>query len=163
MAQTVKNLPAMQETWFNPWVGKIPWKREWQPTPAFLPGKSHGQRRLEGKSSCDCKESDMTEQLSMHEWYTGGPWLTIVEDIVVILSSQDWLGGFNKATRNCSKIVSCNCVHAQLLWWCPILRLYGPYTTRLLSLWDSPGKNTGVGFHAILQGIILTQGSKPHL
>ena len=30
----------------NPWVGKIPWKREWQPTPVFLPGKSHGQRSL---------------------------------------------------------------------------------------------------------------------
>ena len=40
----VKNLPAAQETGFSPWVGKIPWKREWQPTPAFLPGKSHGQR-----------------------------------------------------------------------------------------------------------------------
>ena len=31
---------------FNPWVGKIPWRREWQPTPVFLPGESHGQRRL---------------------------------------------------------------------------------------------------------------------
>ena len=33
---------------FNPWVGKIPWRRKWQPTPAFLPGESHGQRSLEG-------------------------------------------------------------------------------------------------------------------
>ena len=30
--------------WFDPWVGKIPWKRAWQPTPVFLPGESHGQR-----------------------------------------------------------------------------------------------------------------------
>ena len=30
----------------DPWVGKIPWRRKWQPTPVFLPGKSHGQRRL---------------------------------------------------------------------------------------------------------------------
>ena len=29
--------------WFDPWVGKIPWRRKWQPTPVFLPGKSHGQ------------------------------------------------------------------------------------------------------------------------
>ena len=29
---------------FNPWVGKIPWRRAWQPTPVFLPGESHGQR-----------------------------------------------------------------------------------------------------------------------
>ena len=31
---------------FNPWVGKIPWRRAWQPTLVFLPGESHGQRRL---------------------------------------------------------------------------------------------------------------------
>ena len=33
---------------FDPWVGKIPWRRKWQPTPVFLPGKSHGQRSLAG-------------------------------------------------------------------------------------------------------------------
>ena len=32
----VKNLPAMQETQFNPWVGKILWRKEWLPTPVFL-------------------------------------------------------------------------------------------------------------------------------
>ena len=31
---------------FHPWVGKIPWRREWQPAPVFLPGESHGQRSL---------------------------------------------------------------------------------------------------------------------
>ena len=46
MAQTVKRLPAMGETGFNSWVGKIPWRRKWQSTPAFLPRKSHGQRNL---------------------------------------------------------------------------------------------------------------------
>jgi len=35
---------------FDPWVRKIPWRREWQPTPVFLPGKSHGQRSLVGYS-----------------------------------------------------------------------------------------------------------------
>ena len=35
---------------FDPWVGKIPWRRAWQPTPVFLPGKSHGQRSLVGYS-----------------------------------------------------------------------------------------------------------------
>ena len=34
----------------NPWVGTIPWRREWQPTPVFLPGESHGQRSLAGYS-----------------------------------------------------------------------------------------------------------------
>ena len=36
---------------FIPWVGKIPWRRKWQPTPVFLPGKSHRQRNLAGYSS----------------------------------------------------------------------------------------------------------------
>ena len=36
--------------WFNPWLGKIAWRRKWQPTPVFLPGKSHGQRNLAGYS-----------------------------------------------------------------------------------------------------------------
>ena len=40
LAQTVKNLPAVQETWVDPWVGKMPWRRAWQPTPVFLPGES---------------------------------------------------------------------------------------------------------------------------
>ena len=33
---------------FDPWFGKISWRRKWQPTSAFLPGKSHGQRSLMG-------------------------------------------------------------------------------------------------------------------
>jgi len=57
----VKNLPAMQETWFDPWVGKIPWRREWLPAPVFLPGEFQGQRSLEGCSSWGHEESDMTE------------------------------------------------------------------------------------------------------
>jgi len=57
MAQTVKNLPAMQETWVpspslipesDPWVRKIPWQREWPLTPIFLLGEFHGQRSLMG-------------------------------------------------------------------------------------------------------------------
>ena len=40
VAQTVKNLPAMQETWVQSLVGKILWRRAWLPTPVFLPGES---------------------------------------------------------------------------------------------------------------------------
>ena len=53
----VKNLPAMLETMFNPWVGKISWRRKWQPTPVFFPGEFHGQRSLAGYSPRGCKES----------------------------------------------------------------------------------------------------------
>ena len=48
---------------FNPWLRKIPWRRKWQPTPVFLPGKFHGQRSLAGYSLWGRKESDMTERL----------------------------------------------------------------------------------------------------
>ena len=53
VALVVKNLPANAgdvECEFNPWVGKILWRREWQPTLVFLPGESHGQRSLSGYS-----------------------------------------------------------------------------------------------------------------
>ena len=46
---------------FDPWVGKIPWRRAWQPTSVFLPGESHGQRSLAGFSPWGLKESDMTK------------------------------------------------------------------------------------------------------
>ena len=64
VAQMVKNLPAMRETWVHPWIAKMAWRRKWQPTPVFLPGESHGQRRLAGYSPWGHKKSDMTERLS---------------------------------------------------------------------------------------------------
>ena len=42
----LKNLPAVQEMWFNSSVGKISCRRKWQPTPEFLPGKSYRPRSL---------------------------------------------------------------------------------------------------------------------
>ena len=60
----VKNLPAMRETGFDPWVGKIPWRRDRLPTPVFLPGESHGQKSLANYSPWGCKDSDMTERLT---------------------------------------------------------------------------------------------------
>ena len=50
----------------DPWVGKIPWRRKWQPTPVFLPGEFHGQRNLTGYSLWGHKELDTTEQLHFH-------------------------------------------------------------------------------------------------
>ena len=48
--------------WVQSWVGKTPWRRKWQPTPVFLPGKAHGQRSLAGYGPWGCKESDTTER-----------------------------------------------------------------------------------------------------
>ena len=56
----------MRKGEFDPCIAKTPWRRAWQPTPVFLPGESCGQRSLGGYSPWVCKESDTTEQLSMH-------------------------------------------------------------------------------------------------
>ena len=49
---------------FDPCVGKIPWRKKWQPTPVFWPGEIHGQRSLAG-GPWGHKELDRTEQLSL--------------------------------------------------------------------------------------------------
>ena len=61
----MKNLPAMQETWVQPWVGKILWRREWLTTPVFLPGEFHGQRCLVNYSPWGHKGLGTSEQLTL--------------------------------------------------------------------------------------------------
>ena len=62
VAGLVKNLPAMWETQVQPLdLEDSPGKREWQPTPVFLPGEFHGQRSMVGYSPWGHKESDWTE------------------------------------------------------------------------------------------------------
>ena len=63
MAQTVKHLPATQETWVQSLGRGDPWRRKWQCTPVLSPGEFHGWRSLVGYSPWGRKESDMTEQL----------------------------------------------------------------------------------------------------
>ena len=70
VAQMVKNLPAIQEIQFNSWVRKIPWRREWLPTPVCLPGEFNGQRSLANYSPWGHKELDTTEQLTDTHTYT---------------------------------------------------------------------------------------------
>ena len=64
VAQTVKNLPEMGETGFEPWVGKIPWRRTLQLISVLLLGESHEQRSLAGDSPWGGRGSDMTEHNS---------------------------------------------------------------------------------------------------
>ena len=62
VAQMVIYLPCGR-LGFNPWLGKILWRREWQPTPVFLSGEFHGQRSLASYSPWGFKESDTAERL----------------------------------------------------------------------------------------------------
>ena len=51
-SSAVKNLPASaRDEGLIPWIRKIPWRRKWQPTPVFMPGKSHGQKEHGGLQS----------------------------------------------------------------------------------------------------------------
>ena len=80
---------------FNPWVGKIPWKRKWQPTPVFLPGKFQGQRNLVGYSWWGRKESDTTERLSMHihigcVWDGQGTWDPLLQCLHLNTPLLNW-------------------------------------------------------------------------
>ena len=65
-SQVTGEEPASQGTrlGFDPWVGKVPWRRERQPTPVLLPRRSHGQRSQAGYSPWGHKESDMNERLN---------------------------------------------------------------------------------------------------
>ena len=60
MVLVVENQPA-KRCRFDPWVGKIPCRREWQPTPVFLPEESHGQRSLAGYGQQGYTGLEMTE------------------------------------------------------------------------------------------------------
>ena len=74
---------------FDPWIGKIPWSRKWQPTPVLLPGVSHGQRSLVGYSPWGHKESDTTERLSFSEpsyledISVNNCWVTLLQNMCV--------------------------------------------------------------------------------
>ena len=69
VALVVKDLPTdAADARFNPWVGKMPWNRKWQPALVFLPGRFHGQRSLAGYSPWSCRKSDITGWLNNKFW-----------------------------------------------------------------------------------------------
>ena len=90
---------------FDPWVGKIPMKKAWQPTPVFLPGKFHGQRSLVGYSPWDHKGSDMTEWLT----YTHIPSLfpTSISAVVSLIHSINRFIQIRQHTFTAHLLLSC--------------------------------------------------------
>ena len=124
--------------WFESWVGKIPWRRKWQPTPVFLPEKFQGQRSLVGYSPWGHKES-------MHEWHT----------ITEIYSS--YLQRLRSPRSNCQiqcLAGACFLVHRQLCSYCVLTWWKGPggpsFIRALilgLSWWSS-----GLRIHLPMQG-----------
>ena len=62
---------------FDHWVGKILWRRKWEPTPVFLPGKSHGQRSLTGYSPWGCRKLETTLWLRTHIYTSPHFWTSL--------------------------------------------------------------------------------------
>ena len=75
-----------QEKGVGSWVGKIPWRRKWHPTPVFLPEKFHGQRSLEDYSPWRPKEEDMTEHAHILK-YTMEYYSTIKRNEILAFST----------------------------------------------------------------------------
>ena len=73
---------------FNPWIRKISWRREWQPTPVFLAGEFHGQKGLAGYSPRGHKESDMTEQLNNKDQDPQGSSCRDATDIAIFMEES---------------------------------------------------------------------------
>ena len=94
----VKSPPAkavyMRNVGSIPGLGRSPKRRAWQPTPVFLPGKSHGQRSLEGYSPWGCREVDMTERLNTAQQkvgtsYSQFPFLMVLVE-QALPSKEEW-------------------------------------------------------------------------
>ena len=86
----------MWVTWVRSLVRKIPWRREWLPTPVFLPGEFHRQRSLVGYSPRGHKESDTTERLTLSLWLTSK------------------LGGCGRAKQEGTCLLACPCLVSQV-------------------------------------------------
>ena len=71
----------------------MPWRRKWQPTPVFLPGKSHGQRSLEGYSPWGHKESDRTERPSTFAGYRLDERVDKIKGFLVMALPEDLAKG----------------------------------------------------------------------
>ena len=123
-----------------PGSGRFPWRREWQPTPVFLPGKFHGQRSLEGYSPRGHKESRYDRATNTAKCYYSGNW---------VLSSQST---WNSNLLFC--IMSCNCmqINAYLKAKSLLKKL-----TLGLPWWSSGWLHSGG------QGLIPGQGTRSHM
>ena len=140
VAQMVKNMSAMQKTWVWSLGWEDPWRREWQPTPVFLPGKFYGQRNLVGYSSWGRKKWDMTEHLTLS---LSLPWKESYDKPRQYIRKQRYhfaykgpynqSFGFSSSHVQCEswtiKKAECQRINAFILWcWRRLLRV--PWTAR---------------------------------
>jgi len=134
MAQLVKDLPAMRETWVGSLGWEIPWRRERLPIPAFWPGEFH---RL--YSPVQFSRSVVSNSLQPHEEQHARP----------------------PCPSPTPRVPFSFCLVTITIMCSVMSDFLEP--TRLLCPWNFPGKNTGVSCHVLLQRIFPTQGWNLHL
>ena len=124
VARVVKNLPtntADVREMGHPWVGKIPWKSAWQPTPVFLPGESRGQTSLSGyHPSQGGKESDTTESTAQHSTTSSlNTLLLIVHELVPASAGTDQkkeilVRPMHSLNQNCIQKINPQVIHKHI-------------------------------------------------
>ena len=142
-------------------LSSIFWGRKLQRTPVFLPGKSHGWSSLVGYSPWGCKESDTTEQLhftslqySFKSFY-GLRWLSLFQRYLKMHVVGEGPGATLWVLRHFLFLINsllkgiCCCHITSVV--SDSVQPHRRQPTRLPRPWDSPGKNTGVGCHFLLQ------------
>ena len=105
VAQMGKNLPAVRRLGFYPWLGKIPWRRKWLSTSAFLPGEVQGQRSLVSYSPWGGKELDTTEQHThTHTCIIKGRNLSVSKEREKVTSNTGWSGHAGDGEQNLGNV-----------------------------------------------------------
>ena len=142
----VKN-PYLQcrRSGLDPWVGKIPWRRKWLPTPEFLPGRSHEQRKTSIPSSTNNSTTQRKCLLRLASIFC------LCEVFYIRLWANNCLKSLEPASLSPLIHRAAAAAAAKSLQSCPTLWPHRRQPTRLRRPWDSPGKNTGVGCHLLLQ------------
>ena len=138
------------------WVGKIPWRRAWHPTPVLLSGKSHGRRSLVGCSPWGRWGSDMTEWLHfdfslscigegngnplqcscLENPRDGGAWWAAICGVAQSRTRLKWLSSSSSSMHTC-KMPSCfdTCVHCEMISTVNLINIFITSHFYILFLW----------------------------
>ena len=144
---------------FDPWVGKIAWSRNRQPTPVLLRGEFHGQRSLVGYSPWFARVGHnwVTEHILTYNWSPKRERENGKEKNV-------WGHNHQYFPSSISSINFCCCCCCCVAKSCPaLLQLHGLQLARLFCRWNFPGKDTAVDCRFLLQGIFSIQELNPRL
>ena len=96
----VKGLPAMWETWFDPWVGKMPWRRERLPTPEFWPGEFHGLYSLLMKVKEESEKVGLKLNIQKTKILASGPITSWQIDVETVKTVADFIFLGSKITAD---------------------------------------------------------------